>query len=71
VKSNEADFIMQVRESSAIKQDNIVKSHSKWIVNSEKRVAELYTLIKRIYEDFVSCRLTKKRFELFSHEYEA
>jgi len=61
---------MQVRESSAITQDNIVKSHSKRIVNSEKRVAELNTLIKRIYEDFVSGRLTEKRFELFSHEYE-
>lgn len=40
------------------------------IAKEQKRIAELNTLIRRIYEDNVSGKLTDKRFELLSAEYE-
>ena len=70
VKSNEAEFVKQVRESSAIQQVEAVKSHKKRIAKEQKRVAKLNNLIRRIYEDYVNDKLTDKRFELLSAEYE-
>jgi len=70
VKSNEAEFIRQVRETSAIRQEETARSHKKRIAKEEKRIAELNTLIRHIYEDNVSGKLTDKRFELLSQEYE-
>ena len=68
--TNEAEFIRQVRESSAVQQAEAAKSHKRQITKEKKRIAELNTLIRRIYEDHVSGKLTDKRFELLSQEYE-
>jgi len=70
VKSNEDEFIKQVRETSNINQTATVKSHKKRIKKEQKRIDELNTLIRKIYEDNVSGKLTDKRFELLSSEYE-
>jgi mevalonate kinase len=70
VKSNEAEFTRQVREASAVHQTETAKSHKKLISKEQKRVDELNTLIRRIYEDSVSGKLTDKRFVLLSAEYE-
>jgi len=69
-KSNETEFINQVREASAIRQTEAAKSHKKRIAKGQKRIAELNTLIRRIYEDNVNGKLTDKRFEMLSAEYE-
>jgi len=70
VKSNEAEFIRQVREASAVRQTETARAHKKRITKEKKRVSELNTLIRKIYEDNVSGKLTDKRFELLSGEYE-
>jgi len=70
VKSNEAEFVRQVLETSTIRQEETAKAHKKRIVKEEKRITELNTLIRRIYEDNVNGKLTDKRFELLSQEYE-
>jgi len=70
VKSNEAEFIRQVREASTVRQDETARAHKKRITKEKKRVSELNTLIRKIYEDNVSGKLTDKRFELLSGEYE-
>ena len=70
VKNNEADFISQVRETSAIRQEETARAHKKRIQKEEKRIAELNTLIRKIYEDNASGKITDKRFELLSQEYE-
>lgn len=70
VKENEAEFVKQVRESSAVQQEDAAKSHKRRIAKEQKRIAELNTLIRRIYEDNVNGKLTDKRFELLSTEYE-
>lgn len=40
------------------------------VSKSEKRIAELDHLIKKIYEDNVSGKLSDKRFEMFLADYE-
>jgi len=70
VKSNEAEFIRQVRESSAVRQEQTAKAHRRRIAKEQKRVAELNTLIRKIYEDKVGGSLSEKRFEILSAEYE-
>ena len=69
-KSNEAKFIKQVMESSAIRQESAAKSHRKRIAKEQKRIAELNNIIRRIYEDNICGKLTDKRFEALSAEYE-
>jgi len=71
VEENEADFIRQIRETSAIRQEETAKAYKRNLTKAQKRVAELNTLIRKIYEDNVSGKLTDKRFELLSAEYEA
>ncbi len=70
VKTNEAEFIRQVREASTLKQEEAAKAHKRSIAKGQKRISELHTLIRRSYEDNVSGKLSDKRFELLSGEYE-
>ena len=70
VKDHEADFIKQVLETSAIRQEETAKAHRKRIAKEEKRIAELNTLFRKVYEDNASGKLNDKRFELLSQEYE-
>ena len=70
VLSNEADFIEHVRQTSNVRQEDTARAHKKRIAKEQKRVAELNTLIRKIYEDNVSGKLSDKRFELLSAEYE-
>jgi len=69
-KNNEAEFVQRLREESAIRQDETVKSHRKRITKGQRRVAELNTLIRKIYEDMAIGSLSPKRFEILSAEYE-
>ena len=70
VKEREAEFIQKVREDSAIRGAESEKVHKKRIAREEKRISELDTLIRRIYEDNVAGKLTDKRFAVLSQEYE-
>jgi len=70
VESNEADFMKQVLETSTIQQEETAKSYKKNLTKAKKRITELNTLIRKIYEDNVNGKLTDKRFELLSAEYE-
>lgn len=70
VKTNEAEFVAKLRETSAIRQEETVKTHKQKIAQGNKRIAELDKLIKRIYEDNVGGKLSDKRFATLSEEYE-
>jgi len=69
-KENEAEFTRQINETFAAQQAGNVKAQRKKLAASEKRRAELDRLIQRIYEDNVAGRITDKRFEVLSVEYE-
>jgi DNA invertase Pin-like site-specific DNA recombinase len=70
VKNNEAEFVAKLRRASAIQQDEAAKIHRQKIAQGERRIEELNTLIKRIYEDSVTGKLSDKRFAALSGEYE-
>ena len=70
VRTNEAEFIRQVREASEIRQAETAKSQKKQLAKAEKRYTELNNLIKKLYEEYAAERLTAKRFELLTADYE-
>jgi len=70
VKNNEDEFLRLVRESSVVQRNETAQTHKKRIAKEQKRIAELDKLIRRTYEDNVSGKLTDKRFEVLSKEYE-
>ena len=69
-RDNEADFKRQVNEMFSRQQAGAVKAQRKKLMSNQKRRDELDRLIQRIYEDMVAGRLTDKRFEILSDEYE-
>jgi hypothetical protein len=69
-RGDEENFVKLVREESELRSAETVKTHKERLAKSERRHAELNGLIKRLYEDTVSGRLSEKRFEILSREYE-
>jgi len=69
-RNNEAAFTEMIREASAVKHNDTVKTHRRQITKNEKRITELDTLFKKTYEDFAAGRLTEKRFDQLSNGYE-
>lgn len=70
VRTNEDRFMDMLRQESAVKQAEAVKSHKRQISKNEKRIAELDALFRKTYEDFAAGRLTEKRFGQLSGSYE-
>jgi len=70
VQSNESDFVKQIREASALRQNEAAKTTKRQIVKSEKRMAELDTLFRKTYEDYAAERLSQSRFEMLAAGYE-
>ena len=68
--SNEAEFIERVRAASEVRQAQAAKD-LKWKLSKDrKRSKELDGLIKKLYEAYASEKISEKRFELLSGEYE-
>lgn len=70
VRENEAEFVERVRVASALTREEAAKAHRKRLAREQKRVAELNTVIKKLFEDTATGKLTDKRFEMLSSEYE-
>jgi hypothetical protein len=70
VRENEAEFAARIRELSTVKQAEAAKAHKRQLAANEKRVAELDRLFKKTYEDNASGKLSDKRFEQLSADYE-
>jgi DNA invertase Pin-like site-specific DNA recombinase len=69
-RNNETEFVEMIRDASAVRQGEALKSHKKQIAKNEKRIAELDALFRKTYEDFAAGRLTEKRFGQLSDGYE-
>lgn len=67
---HEADFIEKVRSATELQQESEAKALKKRLSREQKRIKELNTLIKKIYEDNVNGKLSDKRFELLLADYE-
>ena len=71
VKEHEAEFVEKVRNATALQQESEAKAMKKHLSREQKRINELNTLIKKIYEDNVNGKLSDKRFEMLLADYEA
>jgi DNA invertase Pin-like site-specific DNA recombinase len=69
-RENEAEFTRKINETFSAQQAGTIKARRKKLTESQKRYAELNKLIQRIYEDNFSGKITDKRFEVLSSEYE-
>jgi DNA invertase Pin-like site-specific DNA recombinase len=68
--SNEAEFIQKVREASEVRQKDAAKDLKRKVAKAKKRSAELDGLIRKLYEAYATEKLSEKRFETLSAEYE-
>lgn len=68
--SNEAEFIEKVRAASEIRQAQAAKDLRRKLNRDRKRSKELDGLIKKLYESYATEKISEKRFELLSDEYE-
>lgn len=69
-KSSRNEFVRRVMETSSLQQAEAAKVYRKRRTDSQKRSDELDMLIRKIYEDNVSGKLSDKRFEKLSADYE-
>ena len=70
VITNEEEFINRIYSSSRDKQKESIKSLKRKIAQDTKRVNELNMLMKKLYEDNISGKLSDKRFEFMFSEFE-
>lgn len=68
--SNEAEFIEKVRAASEVRQAQAAKDLKRKLSKDRKRSKELDGLIKKLYEAYAGEKISEKRFEMLSGEYE-
>ena len=68
--SNEAEFIEKVRAASEVRQAQAAKDLKRKLNKDRKRSKELDGLIKKLYEAYACEKISEKRFEVLSGEYE-
>ena len=70
VTQYEDDFIQRAAERSQQERDKALAQKKAVLAQSEKRIAELDVIFKRIYEDNISGKLSDERFIKLSRDYE-
>jgi DNA invertase Pin-like site-specific DNA recombinase len=70
VREHESDFIAKVRETSALRQGETVKSQKKVLSKNERRISELDKLITGLYESMMKELINEERFKQMSENYE-
>ena len=69
--SNQEAFMEKVRSASQLQQTEAAKDAKRKLSKDKKRIAELDTIIKKLYESFAVGRITDERFDSLLAEYEA
>ena len=67
---HEQEFTELLRQNQALKSRKELADSKRKIAQSERRIAELDNIVQRLYEDYVSGRLTEERFMKLSRSYE-
>lgn len=67
---NEAEFIQKVRSASEVRQAETVKALKQRVRREQKRASELDGIIKKLYESYAIGKISEKRFDVLSAEYE-
>ncbi len=67
---NKEEFIAKVREASQIQQADKAKEFKQQLDKNKKRYSELDSIIKKLYERLAIGKISEKRFDTLSEEYE-
>ena len=67
---NEQEFVRRLMNRSAKEQQKQIQSMKKELAAKERRIGELDNIIKRLYEDNLSGKLSDERFKILSADYE-
>ncbi|MCL2853901.1 MAG: DUF4368 domain-containing protein, partial [Defluviitaleaceae bacterium] len=70
VSQYEAEFIRELADHSVTERDRELAKSKSELAKAEKRVVELDDIIKHLYEDNISGKLTDERFIKLSKDYE-
>ena len=70
IKNHEDDFIREAADLSMREHDRELAAKKNALSKAEKQVVELDAIIKRLYEDNVTGKLTDERFMKLSRDYE-
>ena len=66
----EDDFVQRAADQSLRERDKELAQKKDSLAQSQKRIAELDVIIKRLYEDNISGKLSDERFIKLSRDYE-
>lgn len=69
-RDHEAEFIQAVTDKTAADQKRAQAAMRKELAQAQRRMSELDTLFRRVYEDSVSGKLTEERASKLTHGYE-
>ena len=69
--SNQEEFAAKVRAASDLRQKEAAKDTKRRLNRDRKRIDELDSIIKKLYESFAVGRITDERFDTLLVEYEA
>ena len=64
------DFVKMVMDADMRQRNRGLAKRQKTLADAEKRIAELDTIFKRLYEDTISGKLSDERFQKLSADYE-
>ena len=70
VRDYEDDFVRQVTENKAAEQMQMLSVSKRQMEQQMRRIAEIDNIIKRLYEDNLSGKLSDSRFSKMSADYE-
>ena len=70
VRGNQAEFIKIIREENEKRHENDTKTRKKQLDKNKKRFEELDLIIKRLFEESATGKITEKRFEILFRDYE-
>ena len=70
VREYEDDFVRQVTENKAAEQMQVLSASKRQLEQQARRIAEIDNIIKRLYEDNLSGKLSDSRFSKMSADYE-
>ena len=70
VKLNEEEFIKKVYRASKEQQEKTSKLLKKRLAKEETRITEINSLIRKLYEDNVSGKLSNKHFDMMLKDFE-
>ena len=69
--SDQEAFLEKVRSASQIRQKEAAKDAKRKLNKDRKRITELDTIIKKLYESFAVGRISEERFDVLLKDYEA